>query len=130
LGSAIEGCEDNMMNNMYYLGFEGEPEIQFILKKDNEDYTLSIWEGYFDRIMDQLTPAETGWTGIAYYYHMVTGWYDEDMWVMKDIVESYNQFKSVSKKQLDEKSVCVLNEICKLLKEAILNNYEVIIQRD
>ncbi len=33
-------------------GFEGEPEIRFIQGIDNEEkYVLSIWEGYFDRIM-------------------------------------------------------------------------------
>lgn len=119
-----------MINNTYYSGFEGEPEIQFILNRGSGNYVLSIWEGYFDRIMSLLKPDDTGWTGIAYYYHMYTGWYDEDMWIVEDIIDSYNKFKSIPKEHLCKNSKAVLEEICKLFSEAVLNNYSVIIHRE
>lgn len=40
-----------IVNNKYYVGFEGEPEIQFICKKACDTYIIIIWEGYFDEIM-------------------------------------------------------------------------------
>jgi hypothetical protein len=119
-----------MINNKYYFGFEGEPEIQIIQKRNDNDYVLSIWEGYFDRIMSQMKPDKTGWTGIAYFYHLHTGWYDDDMWVDKNIIDSYNKFKSICKERLDKKSGLVLEQICKLLNEAVLNNHEIIIRRE
>jgi hypothetical protein len=119
-----------MINNVYYLGFEGEPEIQFTMKGNNEDYTLSIWEGYFDRIMSLIKPDVTGWTGIAYLYHMHIGWYDEDMWAIQDTVDAYNKFKSIPKEKLDENSSNVLFYICQLFSEAVKNDYKVFINRD
>lgn len=34
-------------NDIYYKGFEGEPEIQFICRKGETSETFVIWEGYY-----------------------------------------------------------------------------------
>lgn len=65
----------------YYEGFEGEPEIRLIRGEENEEkYILSIWVGYFNSIMDAVVPVETGWTSLAYFYHLQEGWYKESPW--------------------------------------------------
>ncbi len=118
-----------MNNNYYYKGFEGEPEIQFIIRKEDEDYIFSIWEGYFDRIMSLLKPDKNGWTGIAYVYHMDIGWYDEEIWAVDNLRDTYDKFISIPKSRLDNKCQNVLLKICCLLNEALKKDYYVFIRR-
>lgn len=92
-----------MKNDMYYKGFEGEPEIQIILKIPNDDYILSIWEGYFDSIMMSIPASKSGWPGIVCHYHLCDAWDEEPMWRVDDNEGTYNIFMSVSKEKLDKK---------------------------
>ena len=113
------------VNKKYYNGFEGEPENQFICRKGNDIEILAIWEGYFDRIMRLMTPDEQGWTGLANCYNMDTGWYEEGPWVIDDLQMALKQFESIDNTKLCGKSVEILMLLCNILREAILNKYEV-----
>ncbi len=107
----------------YYDGFEGEPEIRFIRGIDNEEkHILSIWEGYFDRIMNVIIPEQTGWTGIAYFYHLHEGWYEESPWQIPNIETVSNQLKKIDINILDNDTQNVLNDILEFLKGAQLQN--------
>lgn len=86
---------DNIID--YYTGFEGEPEFQIIHSRKNGDkLIIRIWGGYFDSIMhavlDAVEPGANGWTGIAYCYSAVEGWYEESPWQMTDIKDAIRQF--------------------------------------
>lgn len=94
--------------NRYYKGFEGEPEIIFSTSKKK----IHMWSGYFDELFLLFKPKQNGWEGLAYYYHLDEGWYEESPWRIPDIREAYNQFKSI----YDE----IENSICKELLEDIL----------
>lgn len=118
-----------MINDTYYKGFEGEPEIQFICKKTECDEVLVIWEGYFDEIMKRIAPQKDGWTGLAYYYNMCLGWYEESPWVVDDLHMSLEQFCKIEKYDLSKEAKEVLGEICGMLKEAIENDLVVLIGR-
>ena len=76
-----------LVNKIYYDGFEGEPEIQLIYRKGDNNEILIMWEGYFDQIMKLMCPDAQGWTGLAYNYNMDTGWYEESPWVIKDFLD-------------------------------------------
>lgn len=73
------------VDNGYYKGFEGEPEIQFICRKDNDSETFIIWEGHFNQIMRLIEPDNDGWKGLAYYCHMYSEWYEESPWKVSDL---------------------------------------------
>lgn len=107
----------------YYDGFEGDDEIIFTLEKKNgEKKEFGIWDGYFDDIMNQIKPEENGWTGLAYYYQLVIGWYDESPWEVKILLESYEQLKNIdinSLKYDEEKEILI--KILSMFEEAIDN---------
>ncbi|WP_026893017.1 hypothetical protein [Lacrimispora aerotolerans] len=116
------------LNNKYYLGFEGEPEIIFtVVKQDNEKSGLSLWSGYFDNIMQQITPVEGKWTALSYYYNLNIGWYDESPWLIENIEGAYEQFKGIDKNKLDELELEILEKILELLKKSIEENNNVYI---
>lgn len=119
-----------IINDKFYVGFEGEPEIRFILESKEITNTLIIWEGFFDSIMQTIKPEDEGWSGLAYYYHMDTGWYDEDHWEVNDLKKALMQFNSVDKSLLNEKSTQALDEICNLFTKAIANNEKIYMESD
>lgn len=120
---------DNI-NQKYYKGFEGEPEIHFICNKGIDNDVIIIWEGYFDQIMRLLQPEENGWTGLAYYYNMYLGWYEEDSWAMENIDIVINQLKKIKYEDLSNETSEVLRMIIDMLKYACDNNFDVYIKRE
>jgi len=116
----------------FYKGYEGEPEIQFIKdSKEGERTILSIWGGFFDDIMRQFEPTDSGWQGIAYYYHMCIGWVDNRLWEIPNLSEALADFQSLDASNLIfNKSSDVLFEICKLLADATNNHEKVLIVAD
>lgn len=118
------------VNDMYYKGFEGEPEIQFICRKGKDSEILIIWEGYFDQIMRLIEPDDDGWKGLAYYYNMYLGWYEESPWMIQDLPTALKQFESINDKMISEEAREILKKTCEMLKCAILNGYELFINRE
>lgn len=119
-----------MLNNeKYYDGFEGEPQITFCLVIDNVIVEqIGMWDGYFNEIMEQIKPSVQGWTGLAYYYHLYIGWYEEDNWLIPNVKEIYEQFKGINDCELTGKPEKeLLNLILSLLKKAIDENGKVYI---
>lgn len=121
---------DNLINK-YYKGYEGEPEIQFIKGSNKEGRTiLSIWDGFFDDIMCQFKPTASGWQGLAYYYHLVSGW-EEGIWELPNINSALVEFQSIKASRFRfSETADVLAAICDLLKSAINENQKVWIDKD
>ncbi len=118
------------VNDEYYKGFEEEPEIQFICRKGNDSETLIIWEGYFDQIMRLIEPENDGWKGLAYYYHMYSGWYEESPWMVQDLHTALQQFESLDDKMISDEAGEILKKICDMLKNAIFYDFEIFISRE
>ncbi|MFL0251970.1 hypothetical protein ACJDT4_16240 [Clostridium neuense] len=119
-------CE---IDERYYDGFEGEPEMIFTLVKINgEKEEFGIWDGYFIRFIEKVEPKENGWTGLAYYYHLDIGWFEESPWLVENLMESYEQLKEIdieSFEYYEEKEV--LRKIICLFKHAIDNGEKIYI---
>lgn len=116
------------INNKYYLGFEGEPEIIFtVVQQNNEKSGISLWSGYFNNIMQQIAPVEGKWTALAYYYNLNIGWYDENPWLVENIEDAYEQFKGIDKYKLDDLEKEILEEILELFKKSIDGNNKIYI---
>lgn len=119
------------INDLYYKGYEGEKEIQFIKGKDDDTEIISIWDGFFNDILEQITPSEKGWEGLAYYYHLCIGWYENSPWEIPDIKEALEQLKGlISCDFRFEKSKDALNSICIFLFNAIEENERVYISEE
>lgn len=120
------------VNEKYYDGFEGEPEITFCLIKDDIIIEkVGIWDGYFNEIMKLVRPEKEGWTGLAYFYQLYTGWYEDDNWSIPNISEAYKQLANINSNELvnrEEKEVLIL--VINLLKRAVDNNGKVYIIYD
>lgn len=118
------------INNDYYIGFEGEPEIQFIYRKGNNSEIFIVWEGYFDQIMRLIKPDDDGWKGLAYYYNMYLGWYEESPWMVQDLRSALMEFESINNKMLSDEAGEILKKICDMFNDAILYGCEIFISRE
>lgn len=116
----------------FYTGYEGEGEIQFIHVLDNGNKNIiRIWDGYFDDIMEKIEPEASGWTGLAYYYNLAEGWYDESPWKIPNLIETLQQIKETKDAKFRfQCSKKILDELCNLLNNAIANENCVYIARE
>lgn len=117
------------MNNKHYIGFEGEPEITFANgDKDNYLSTLTIWNGYFETILDCMLDSKQEVVGILNDYCLHEGWYDESSWLIEDVDLLINQMKNVfiylnskydSLNDLRKSLPVVVSDIIQFLEESL-----------
>ena len=109
-----------MVNEKYYEGYEGNEEIYFrLFINKREVESLGVWGGYFSAIVKLIPPQKEGWIGFPYYYHLNSGWYDEENWNVPDIDLFYKQLQKIDKSKLtykEDKEVLYL--ICSMFKKA------------
>lgn len=116
------------INEKYYDDFWGEPSMEFYrMENDVIAEKFTIWEGYFYYIMQLVLPEEEGWTGLAYFYHLHTGWYDEENWLIPNIAEAYRQLEKLNPRELPDEEQEVLALILNMLKRAMDTNGKVYI---
>lgn len=119
------------IDERYYIGFEGEPEITFsVIEENNTKHEFGMWGGYFDNIMKQIQPKEGKWIALAYYYNLGIGWYDESPWLIKNLEESYEQLIEIEMDKLENEEKEILKIILSMLRHAIDNNYKAFISYD
>lgn len=119
------------IDERYYVGFEGEPEITFsIIEENNTKREFGMWCGYFDNIMKQIQPKEGKWTALAYYYNLEIGWYDESPWLIENLEESHEQLIEIEMDKLENEEKEILKIILSMLRDAIDNNYKAFISYD
>lgn len=54
------------VNEVYYEGYDGEPEIIFIVEKNGiKRRMLGIWDGFLNDILSDVEPDAEGWVGIT-----------------------------------------------------------------
>ncbi|EAG2076458.1 dihydroorotate dehydrogenase (quinone) [Listeria monocytogenes] len=105
------------MMDDYYKGFEGYPEINFYTYINGEKTGIEMWEGYFDKIMNELSTVDGKWVSLAYYYHLDEGWYEESPWVIPDNKKALEQFETIDIKVLDNVTQEIMMKLIKLLKD-------------
>lgn len=119
------------INNRFYRGYEGEPEVQFIAKNAEHKVGIGIWDGYFDDIMRQFTPGKDGWTGVAKVYHTDERWEDGIPCKITDLNDTLKEFSEIDLQLLEfDDSAMALSAICVLLNDAIQKKMEVWIIKD
>lgn len=120
------------IDESYYEGFEGEPEIIFYLELQGEYLKkFGVWDGYFDEIIEKIEFGEKGWEGLAYYYHLFIGWYEESPWLIPNLQEAYEQIINIDIKKFNEKEEKdIIIKIARLMEEAIERKGNVYISYD
>lgn len=102
----------------FYKGFEGYPEIDFYTYINGEKTGIEMWEGYFDSIMNELSPVDGRWVSLAYYYHHL---YEGLVWwkLMGDSRQqkTLEQFETIDIKVLDNVTQEIMMKLIKLLKD-------------
>lgn len=100
--------------------------LYFVFKNDHKSLSrIYIMDFNFSINMKQrakqynqkyyaILPEQTGWTGLACYYHLHEGWYEESPWQIPDVGIVYNQLKK-DINVLDKDTQTVLNDIYEFL---------------
>lgn len=120
------------INEKFYDGFEGEPEITFCLIENHVMIEkIGIWDGYFNEIIEKIRSGDGGWTGLAHFYHLYTGWYEEENWFIPDVLEVYRQLVNIDADELENREAKeVLCLVIRMLERAIDDNGKVCILYD
>lgn len=107
----------------FYSGFEGEPELQFNFMVEDKIKRFAVWTGYFDAIMEEVSPSTQGWSSLAYYYHLHEGWYDDANWQIPNLTEAIRQIQGLKMDGLVEE---VRKELIEFMQEASYSNVPVV----
>lgn len=126
------------VDEVYYEGYEGEPEIIFIVEKNGiKRRMLGIWDGFLNDILSDVKPNAEGWVGITYYWHIRMleddYWLGDKPWHIDDLSVVYDQLVAINKDMRGFRYYDTIAALCKiidLIKEAMDNNEEVFIYRD
>ncbi|KQO01104.1 hypothetical protein [Paenibacillus sp. Leaf72] len=91
-----------LINDSYYIGFEGEPEIVFMYESLIGRHELRLWNGYFETFLDCLLEQVPVQNVILHEYYIHEGWYDESPWEIQDVEGALQLFKSFAVRELKE----------------------------
>lgn len=107
----------------FYSGFEGEPEIQILLKnQDNNPFLeLKVWIGYFDAVLKKIKTINGNWEGIALHYHLETGLYDDE-WECDNLFLLKSQLLNIDLDGMDSKDQQFIEAFINLVLDAIKHN--------
>jgi hypothetical protein len=113
----------------FYCGFEGEPEIQILMKDINDVlvFELKTWIGYFNATLIKIPPTNGNWEGIALHYHLETGWYDID-WECDNLLLLKSQLLSIAKDDMELQEKKFLGAFIDLVLDASKNNHRLFIR--
>jgi hypothetical protein len=104
----------------FYSGFEGEPEMRFVLCHDSEEQVeVRAWYGYFVKVIDEVSPVDGRWTGLALPQHMFEGWHEESPWQVPNLREVVEQWRSVPPEKLDSDTRYFHSAVLTLLERAL-----------
>ena len=80
----------------FYSGFEGEPELRFVLCLHEAPVAeIRAWNGYFAGLMQEVPRVNGQWTGLALPYHLAEGWYETSPWTIPDVREVEAQWRAI-----------------------------------
>ena len=124
------------IDERYYDGYEGEPEIFFIISNNGKEYKrVGFWEGYFGDMLREVEPTDEGWTGITYYFHV--GRFEEEQWLkdkpwhIDDLALVLCQLQAIERDKIKwRETVNLMELLINLIKNAIDNKEEISIYCD
>ena len=117
-----------MINDKYYKGYEGEPQIRF----DSGTNELIVWEGYIYTLMEYM--FDQNLKVLANYYSSDSN----DNWEMKNLKNAITEFdlfdvNKIAKQEwrdIANDLSDVAKEIADFLKKAFTQNQKVYVAKD
>ncbi|WP_340018801.1 hypothetical protein NSQ20_31210 [Paenibacillus sp. FSL K6-1122] len=85
---------EDKVNDFYYVGYEGQPEILIVFENSAEKNILKMWNGYFETLLDLMCHYEPTDIGILQEYYAHKGWFEESPWEIQDLDSAIHLFKS------------------------------------
>ncbi|MBY0599223.1 hypothetical protein [Bacillus bingmayongensis] len=126
-----------MINDKYYIGFEGEVEINLVREvQEGNKSIFKIWNGYFETILDNLLDNDVPKEGIVKEYFHQEGWYDESPWHVEDISLTIKQFRMFDNNKVRNSSSLkevlpeLVTDIIDFLEQAKAKEEDVYIEYD
>lgn len=105
-----------MLNEKYYEGFEGEPEVKIYTK---ENTGFRCWIGYLENLFSGCYNAQIAKDGLLHCYQTCEGFYEEETWRLPNISMAIEELKLFDEKRADITSYDILQQT-KFLKEDLL----------
>lgn len=113
-----EGARDPMVNNKYYDGFEGEPEVVIYFKeKDKEGFR--IWIGYFEYLLGASISEEIKIGEILQSYINQDGWYDESEWRIEDLQRAIFELEQFNIEKIESKEDSIIETVSNIQKDLV-----------
>jgi len=107
------------INEKFYYGFEGEPEVQFVCRtKDNVD-KMVIWQGYFEGLLSGCFSNSIKEGGLLHSYVNADGFYDESPWEIPDIDIAINELGFFRTEEVNSDSSSMISTVEKLKVELL-----------
>lgn len=117
-----------MLTADFYAGFEGEPEVTFV-RTGKIEYSLQAWDGYFSQVLEKIKPGVDGdWHGLTLYYHLGTGWYDNEEFDVEDVQLFATQLAMLDTSVLEPATFRFYKALLLFVQEAIRNNDKLLIR--
>ncbi|KOY14297.1 hypothetical protein [Paenibacillus xylanivorans] len=92
--------KEELVNDSFYIGFEGQPEILILFDNLTEKNILKMWNGYFETLLDLMCQYEPSNEGILHEYYAHEGWYEESPWEIQNLDAAIHLFKSFDMSKL------------------------------
>lgn len=111
----------------HYTGFEGYAAISF--KAADGSYLATLWEGYFDFIIDRVVPNQQGgWESLALFYHTHTGWYSNASFELLEVAEACAQLFACSSESWNAGTVTAHHDLLTVFSHAASQGLSIIIE--
>lgn len=82
------------VNNLYYRGFEGEPDIAFAFENDAGTHRFIMWIGYFETLLSSMLTYESPQNEFLATYNLHEGWYEDNPWEINNLNEVIQLFEA------------------------------------
>ena len=123
---------DDMLDERYYEGFEGEGQVTIWCDEDG----MVIWSGYFETILEGCWRSDFSHDGIVKCYHNRDGFFD-GVWEMQyphivlDELDKFDEkLLNTDSKGMIEKSKEVISQLVSFINGAIENKRRIYVEYD
>lgn len=108
---------EDKVNDFYYIGYEGQPEILIVFENSAEKNILKMWNGYFETLLDLMCQYESTDNGILQEYYAHEGWYEGSPWEIQDLDLAIHLFKSFNVSKVTDEQIENVKNVVPTLPE-------------
>lgn len=123
-----------MIDNIYFKGYEGEGEVDIWYEQNNKKNGLRIQEGFFETILDGCYNSNYNIGGLIDCYCNKDGFYDEK-WIIRNLAVVIRELQGFNENKIHTNdteiilmSKKIINKIILLINESISNELDIFIE--